>query len=800
MNFLKIISILTICLFLFSCSADYYLRKGDRLYRTGRYYKSCDSYKEAFSKLKSKDAKVNVAEKIGDVYGKINKLSDASIWYKKSLRYTDNDLDIVLKIIEIAHKRGDEKLIEKYLSNYESLKGVNSKVTNDNNSNIHNTNNSYKVEFFKKINSRSSDFSPVYKDRDTNMIYFTSTRRVNSNRKFFDKIFGRKGKIDGVSGLPFSNVYSIEYTDKLKYKDKKGRDKIRKLKKPKWVKSSKLCDTTINSRFNEGAVCFSPDGKIMFFTSSRKIENKHKGTKIYIARKTDENWGGVKLLNIVPDSVSVGHPAINPEGTVLFFVSDMDKGFGGKDIWYCKKTGEGWSEPINAGKSINTKGDEMFPYFRGNGDFYFSSNGHPGLGGLDIFKLVMDNDHQYVENIGYPLNSESDDFGIVFKHGVNEGLFSSSRGKKGVDNIYKFKYIGNVLKLRIKTIDELTGDIVSNVSVKVLSENGMDESLRTDKMGEVAIELKRDGKYLILVYKEGYLKDKIVLNNIEIEDYRTIEKNIFLKPIKKSIELPDILYDFGKWELKEDSKMALDKLVNILNNNPNIVIELSSHTDMIGSETDNALLSQKRAQYVVEYLIEKGIYWDRLFARGYGESVPKVVTFKDIIKYSFLERGKRLTKEYIDTLGEENRRFANQLNRRTEFRVLKTDYKPGPESRRRKINMDIVVGVEKLKMPHNSLLVKDIRKIKGVYFTLQLGKYDKDSIPEKYKVLKVVFYDTPKRKSLSIISHGIFDSFDQAKEYRQKLKEKGFDSIITAYKDGKKIDLKEGIKLAEKSN
>ena len=805
MNLYRVLSFFAICFLLFSCSAEYFLQKGDKIYETGRFYKSCDYYKEAYAKIKSKDSKTVVAQKIGEAYERINKLREASLWYNKSLSNDDNNTELISKIIDIAHKRGDVKLIEKYVSSYESLVGDNPKVLKYYMDNFSNSNGRYRYELFKNINTGYNDFSPVYEVGDTNVVYFTSTRRIIEKRSFISKIFGGKGKRDVVTGTPYSNLFKMEYSDQVKYKDNKGKEKIRRLKKPKWTRGTMLCDTSINSTYNEGAACFSPDGKKMYFTSSRKTGNIHTGTKIYTAEKTKDSWGNVKILNIVPDSVSIGHPAISPDGARLYFVSDMEYGQGGRDIWYTEKSGGKWGQPVNAGETINTRGDEMFPFFRDNGELYFSSTGHSGFGGLDIFKVVEKDGDKHVVNIGFPFNSEADDFGIVYKKGFDEGLFSSSRGKRGVDNIYKFRYTPYINTLRIKTGNELTGAVVSDVNIKIVSELGEDRFLNTGTNGEVSVVLKENNNYLFVVYREGYLKEKFEISIRGLTGSKNLEKIITLKPIEKPIELPNILYDFGKWDLKNESKKALDGLVNVLNNNPNIVIELSSHTDMVGSEEDNMVLSQNRAQSVVDYLIEKGVYWDRLVAKGYGESQPKEITIKDEKRYSFFNSGDVLTKKYIDSLDKEKREYANQLNRRTEFRVLKTDYKPRPDSKNipeKKIFSQETGSRNNLVKNDlgKAFLIKDLIKVKGMFFTLQLGVLRKSRIPEKYKALKVVFFYPISGSSSGIITYGIFDTYKQAKENQKKVKLSGFDCFISAYKDGKRIELKEAIKLAEKSN
>lgn len=809
MKMSKILSLFALCLLIFSCSTNYYIRKGDKLYDTGRFYKSCDYYRTAYAKIKSEEEKSGMAQKIGMAYEKVNKLKKASLWYGKALRYRENDSDLLYELIEIAHKAGDTKKVNEYLARYEELTGESPEVLKNYMQNLCIADSRYSISDFKKINRISGEFSPVYHPGDTNVIYFTSTRGRMEKQKSFGGLFSKGVKKDEVTGAYYSNIYSIRFTDEVKYKDKKGNEKIRHLKKAKWMRPVLLNDTLINSMANEGSICFSPDGNTMYFTSSRELAGVSKGTKIYTVKRKGDGWGDLGILNIVPDSISVGHPALSPDGTRLYFVSDMQPGRGGKDIWYCEKESGNWSKPINAGRLINTEGDELYPYFRDNGQFYFSSTGHSGLGGLDIFRLDVVKGEYIISNLGYPFNSVADDFGICYKEGLNEGLFTSSRGKRGDDNILKFKYIPCVHSLKIVTKNYADGKLMDGVGIKIVSKSGDEQKLRIYKSKGLVIDLNENEDYLVVLNKPGFLKEKFTISTKGLKKSKVFEKELVLKSIEKPIELPNILYETGKWNLKEESKESLDDLVKTLNENPELVIELSSHTDMVGSDKDNIMLSQKRAQSVVNYLIEKGINWDRLVAKGYGETVPKEVNNADANNYKFLNIGQFLTKEFLLGLSKEYQEKCNQLNRRTEFKVLRTDYKPGPDSEKKNVGNivegiagNIVAGgsVKKGVSDTHTLKVKDISKYKGIIYTLQLGVYKGKKLPKKFDKLKVVFSSYTKNKSMRRVSYGILQSYKQAKEYKKRLKDRGFDCFITAYRDGKRIDVKEAIKLAEKSN
>jgi peptidoglycan-associated lipoprotein len=398
-----------------------------------------------------------------------------------------------------------------------------------------------------------------------------------------------------------------------------------------------------------------------------------------VSQRSGAAWGEPKNLGLLSDSLVAAHPAISPDGLTLYFVSELVEGFGGKDIYFVTRASENdqWSVPKNLGPDVNTRGDELFPYVREDGMLYFSSDGHPGMGGLDIFKAVPQPDGKWIiSNMRPPVNSSADDFGIVFERGAEKGIFSSTRKGRSNDELYSFEMPPLRFSISGLVKDEKTGTPVSGSVVQLIASDGTNLQATTGNNGDFRFTLRPDVDYIFLASKDGYLNGKAREPTKRQDNSRDFLATILMTPIDKPIELPNIFYDFGRWDLRPESMVSLDKLTETLNDNPNITIELMSHTDSRDTEEFNLVLSQRRAQSVVDYLIDKGIAPDRLSAKGYGESSPKVVDPEIAAQYPFLPAWTTLTEQYINTLPtEEQREIAHQINRRTEFRVLRTDYK-----------------------------------------------------------------------------------------------------------------------------
>jgi len=416
----------------------------------------------------------------------------------------------------------------------------------------------------------------------------------------------------------------------------------------------------------------------MYFTRCEAGKRERKGCEIMVTKRTGDKWSEPKNIGILPDSVVAAHPALSPDGLTMYFVSDIPGGFGKKDIWKSTRTrvGDNWSKPVNLGPEINTPGDELFPYVRKDGTLYFSSDGHIGMGGMDIFSAKQQPDGSWlVQNMKAPINSNADDFGIAFEDDAEKGMFSSTRKGRGNDDLYSFEL--PPLKFNVTGLvkDEKTGAVITGSLVQLIASDGSNLQAETGSAGDFKFALKANVDYIFLASKRGYLNGKEKETTKGQDKSREFMVTILLTAIDKPIELPNILYDFGKWDLRPESMVSLDKLIETLLDNPNVTIELMSHTDSRDTEEYNQQLSQKRAQSVVQYLIDKGIAPERLLAKGYGESTPKVVD-QDIAKQNpFLKAGATLTEQYINSLAnDEQREIAHQINRRTEFRVLRTDY------------------------------------------------------------------------------------------------------------------------------
>lgn len=430
--------------------------------------------------------------------------------------------------------------------------------------------------------------------------------------------------------------------------------------------------------FEDGTPSFSSDYKELYFTRCEAGKREKKGCVIMYSKRTGDTWSEPKNIGILPDSLVAAHPAISNDGSTLYFVSDIAGGFGKKDIWKATKAkgGGAWSKPVNLGPDINTPGDELFPYVRKEGTLYFSSDGLIGMGGLDIFKAKPQPDGSWiVQNMKPPINSFADDFGIVFEDDNEKGIFSSTRKGKGNDELYSFEL--PPLKFNVTGLvkDEKTGVPISSSLIKLIASDGNSLQAETGTGGDFKFALKADVDYIFVASKKGYLNGKDKETTKGQEKSREFMVTILLPPIDRPIELPNILYDFGKWDLRPESMVSLDKLVETLNDNENVTIELMSHTDSRDTEEYNLDLSQKRAQIVVKYLIDKGIEPERLSAKGYGESTPKVVDALIAAQNPFLKQGTTLSEQFINTLAnDEQKEIAHQINRRTEFRVLRIDY------------------------------------------------------------------------------------------------------------------------------
>ena len=619
----------------------------------GEYYEAIDLYKDAYNKV-DREQKTAIFFKVGECYRIIGDAKAASLWYSKALREDYQDPVIFLR-------QGQMLLVnEKYTEAEDEFKKYRDLVPDDPRGEIGfescqaaivwtQNPTGYIIENMKVFNSRERDFSPAFVNESHTEVFLTSTR---------DEASG--DETHGATGQSFADMFSTSI-------DRKG----------KW--SVPVPVESLNSEFEDGTPNISSDFTKLYYTRCKKEKSQQLGCQVFESRSDGEGWQEATVVfETLGDSISTAHPAISPDDNTLYFVSDMPGGIGENDIWKVTLEDGSWGEPENLGEEINTPGNDLYPYVHPDGTLYFSSDSRVGLGGLDIYKARIDETGSWmVENMRPPINSPDDDFGIVFEGDLERGFFSSSRKGRGNDEIFSFVLPPLIFAVNGVVKDERTDQVLPDSKVKSVGSDGITVESTTGEDGTFRFMLKTATDYVFIASFEGYLNGKERESTRGLDQSRDFEVAIYLASTKRAIELPNIFYDFAKWDLRPESMVSLDNLVETLNDNPNVTIELMSHTDSRGTPADNLELSQKRAQSVVDYLISKGIAADRLQAKGYGESQPKVVDEKLVATQDYLEVDDVLTEAFINQLGSpELEERAHQVNRRTEFKVLTTDYIP----------------------------------------------------------------------------------------------------------------------------
>lgn len=649
-----LMAFLAVVLMLHSCAADNAMRKGEKFLAIGEYHDAAEQFKKAYTKTPTKERQLRGqrALKMAHCYRHISSTQKAISAYRNALRYNVASLDDRLDYARLLLKNGEYK---RALAEFELLKD-----SMPNNVLVRNgllsakmapkwkeQGSDYTVKKMTEFNSRRADYCPVLAGDQWDRLYFSSTR----NDALGDELSGITGAKPG----------DIFFSDK----DDKG----------KWSKPQTI-ESGLNTEYDEGACCLSPDGSTMYLTQCLSDASYPRFAQIVTAQRSDASWGKTTPLIITNDTLSAyAHPAVSPDGEWLYFVSDMPGGKGGLDIWRMRLTANGPVGVENLGEPINTPGDEMFPTFRPNGDFYFSSDGHPGFGGLDIFIATVGEDGKYhLSHPGYPLNSQGDDFGMTFQGQLNQGFFSSNRGDgRGWDHIYSF-YNPEIVQTIRGWIYEQDGYELTAGEARIVGTDGTNLRLGVRGDGSFEYVVKPGVDYIILAMCDGFLNHKEEIHVDSVKESKVYDLQFPLASISAPVLIDNIFYAFDKATLLPESKNALDSLILMLNENPNITIELSAHTDYRGAEAYNKKLSQKRAESVVKYLINHGIAADRLTAVGYGEEKPKTIRRKVAERYPWLKENDVLTEEFILKLKPEQQETANALNRRTEFKVLRTTY------------------------------------------------------------------------------------------------------------------------------
>lgn len=630
------------------------LAEADQMLQRGEYYKASQTYKKLYNKLKKKEERKQrgeVAYKMGLCYEKLNMFPQASASFQNAARYEfDEDSMLTFRLAKSQHAEGKyTAAIKSYQSHLElypedqkaqiGLAGAQMGANKNNPTR-------YVVKNAKLFNSRRSDYSPMYFPGEFDRLYFTTTR-------------------EKVTGSTKSEITGIKKGDIwMATKNEKGA----------WNNPIAV-EGELNTEHDEGVISFSPDGSTMYLSRARREPNANTSVEIFTSQRSDAQWSAPVKFEILNDTVSLqAHPAVSPDGKWLYFTSDMPGGYGGLDIWRINLN-ERQGSLENLGEWINTPGDESFPYIRNDSLLYFSSNGHPGFGGLDIFKARLQPSGGWsVENMGKPVNSNADDFGITFGMGES-GFFSSNRGDaKGYDNIYSFELPDLKIMISGWVIDR-DEEPVPGAVIKIVGDDGSNQKQLAKDDGSFSFPLSRGVNYVMLAGAKGYLNSKQEFTSDTAEEDAEYTIDFILASINKPVVVDNIFYDFDKATLRPESKTALDELAQVLRDNPNVTIEMASHTDRHGTDDYNIRLSSRRAKSVIDYLISVGISADRLQSQGYGESRPKKITKKLAREYPQFKEEDVLTEEYILNLSPEDQEIADQINRRTEFQVLSIDYK-----------------------------------------------------------------------------------------------------------------------------
>lgn len=637
-------------------------------FERGEYFEAQKTYRKVYNKLTKREQRPQrgaVAYQMGLCYSKLGMSARAASAYGNSLRYGCPDSTALLYMGQALQAEGKyapaQKAYEEFIAKVKSEPETQENATKrrqllaqaDNGlagcrfalaQKGHPTR--YVVKNAKLFNSRRADFAPMFIDpQSEDVLYFTTTN---------EKVTGTKKS--EITGMKKGDIWMT-----------------RKNEKGEWQRPETV-EGELNTENDEGVISFTPDGQTMYLSRARREPNAHTGVEIYTSQRSDAKWSAPVKYEITADTISsYGHPAVSPDGKWLYFTSDMPGGSGGKDIWRINIQ-ERVGSLENLGEFINTPGDEMFPYVRTDSLLYFASDGHPGFGGLDIFKATLTPSGGWkVENMGAPMNSAADDFGITFGKGES-GFFSSNRTDgRGYDHIYSFVLPDLEIWISGWVLDK-DEEPVPNAVIRIVGNDGSNQKAVAKPDGSFRFPLQRGISYVMLAGAKGYLNAKQEFTSDTAEEDAEYGVDFILASIHKPVVVDNIFYDFDKATLRPESKTALDELAQVLRDNPNVTIEMASHTDRMGTDEYNIDLSGRRAKSVIDYLISVGIKPDRLQSQGYGESRPKTITKKLARLYPQFKEGDVLTEEYILALPEADQEVADQINRRTEFQVLSINY------------------------------------------------------------------------------------------------------------------------------
>lgn len=618
----------------------------------GEYYEAARTYRKVYNKMRKPEEAAlrgEVAFKMAECYRKTSQFARASAAYRNAIRYAYPDSSLYLYLGQVEAGQGRyapaAQAYEDYLKWKPKSKLAQNALIGAEMGRDKKGITRYVVKKAVLFNSSRADYSPMFMDASHGTLYFTTT---NEKSKGDDH--------SGITGMKKGDIWFAS-------KDEQGR-----WKRPEPVEGE------LNTEADEGTPAFSADGTTMYLSRAKQNPFGPSGVEIMTSQRTDAKWSAPVKFEITADTLSsFGHPAVSPDGKWLYFVSDMPGGYGGLDIWRINLL-ERKGSLENLGEWINTAGDEMFPTFRTDSVFYFSSNGHPGYGGLDIFRAEQRRSGGWsVTNMGTPVNSAADDFGMTFGDGES-GYFSSNRGDaRGFDHLYSFELPPLKISISGWVLDK-DEEPVPDAVIRIVGNDGSNQKQVARNDGSFSFPLDRGVSYVMQAGAKGYLNARQEFTSDTAEEDAEYNVDFLLASINKPVVIDNIFYDFDRASLRPESKKALDEMAQVLRDNPNVTIEMASHTDRIGADKYNLDLSARRARSVIDYLISVGIEPQRLQSQGYGKSRPKTITKKLAREYPQFKEGDVLTEEYILELPEEDRAVADQINRRTEFQVLSIDY------------------------------------------------------------------------------------------------------------------------------
>ena len=641
-----------------SCGVNRRLKKADTVYEAGGYDKSAKLYRKIAPKVKERPLKASVYFKAGEAYRLSGNPQLSMRSYEQAVRNRYPEPTVYLRCAEMALMLEDTLRVRKHLKSLFELEPNNrqgfilqqscSLIASRRKARI-----PYKVENMKAFNSRFHDFAPAFASSDYETLLFTSSRKEGKGRM----------RIYEATGQKTTDIYRAM------------------LSKTGWNAPTPL-DDAVNTGDEEGAPTFNSAFTVMYFSRCRQEKGEKYGCEIMMTKPHGDSWDEPEDLKLVRDSLVAAHPALSDDGLTMYFSSNLFGGYGASDLWKISRGSEDdnlWSDPVNLGPQINTPGNEMFPFVRKD-TLYFASNGHPGYGGLDIYKAEPEGHGGWrVENLGKPFNTPSDDFGIIFEADNDRGFFSSRRkGGRGGDDIYSFSLDIPVTEYALEGVvrDARRNMRLSRVEVVLNGSDGTTLKRTTEKDGTFRFRLSKDTEYRAVARRKSYFAGKSgTISTVGLKESKTFTVNLGLIPYTETVEIPNIFFEFGKADLSKESTAALDNLINMMNDNPKIIVSLIAHTDNRGTDAANMNLSQRRAQAVVDYLVVNGIDDERMQANGMGESQPRKISADIAKKYPFLKQGQILSEAFINALkNNDEKETCHSLNRRTEIKVLSEDY------------------------------------------------------------------------------------------------------------------------------